>query len=277
VTAAGRALHLLGAARGAGLPDHEIVRLHPAVLALVPPGIGPGTVELPSLDGPVTGLGGSAHDIADDDPAVLREALRLRARWVQELMARAAWEIGRRLAAARALPAADAVRLLALDEVTAMVAGSPAPADLGERIADAESARESTRGSATLPAAFRLRTDGSVVAVARRGASGDGTPAGGGRGEGVVAHGPGMPPEGAVLVVTTLDPGLAAALPRLAGLVAETGSPLSHLAILARELGVATVVGVADARTRFPEGAVVIVDGTSGEVVLADQSGQGAA
>lgn len=71
-----------------------------------------------------------------------------------------------------------------------------------------------------------------------------------------------------VLVVATLDPGLAAALPSLAGLVAETGSALSHLAILARELGVATVVGLPGARRRLPAGARVLVDGRSGEVQL---------
>jgi pyruvate,water dikinase len=262
VTAAGRALHLLAAARRAGMTDDEIIRHHPAVLALVPPTIGPGPVVLPPVDvvAPATG----ALTVADDDPAVLREALRLRARWVQELVARVAWEIGRRLATDGVLPSAAAVRALRLDELEAiLIAGVAAPADLEERVGTA--AR-----TASLPAAFRVRTDGSVVAVTRRGTAGrDGTPAGGGRGEGIVVHGPGMPPEGAVLVVTTLDPGLAAALPRLAGLVAETGSPLSHLAILARELGVPTVVGVPDARERFAEGVAVIVDGTSGEVALA--------
>ena len=74
---------------------------------------------------------------------------------------------------------------------------------------------------------------------------------------------------GEVLVVRTLDPGLAAALPGLAGLVAETGSVLSHLAILARELDVPTVVGVPDAVHRFPAGSIVVVDGTTGEVSLA--------
>jgi pyruvate,water dikinase len=68
--------------------------------------------------------------------------------------------------------------------------------------------------------------------------------------------------------VRTLDPGLAAALPGLGGLVSETGSVLSHLAILARELGVPTVVGVADALNRFPAGSVVVVDGTTGDVSL---------
>lgn len=73
-----------------------------------------------------------------------------------------------------------------------------------------------------------------------------------------------------MLVVRTLDPGLAPLLPLLAGLVAETGSLLSHLAILARELGVPTVVGVADAIARFPAGTVVVVDGATGEVSRLD-------
>jgi pyruvate,water dikinase len=289
VTAAGRALHLLAAAREAGLADDEIVRRHPAVLALVPPTIGgdPSAAfgQYDGLDRGQLAESSGGHGADADDPAILREALRLRARWVQELTARAAWELGARLHRSGVLPAAGAVRLLQLDELEAIVAagsGATAPADLEER------RPTPARNATSLPAAFRVRTDGSVVAVerkARRRATGSagaaGTPAGGGRGEGVVSHGPGMPPEGAVLVVTTLDPGLAAALPRLSGLVAETGSPLSHLAILARELGVPTVVGVPDARARYAEGTVLVVDGTTGEVVVTadvgDASGMGGA
>jgi pyruvate,water dikinase len=69
-----------------------------------------------------------------------------------------------------------------------------------------------------------------------------------------------------VLVVTTLTPELAPLLPRLHGIVAETGSVLSHLAILAREAGVATVVGYAQARQQLPEGSDVLVDGDTGRV-----------
>ncbi len=91
-------------------------------------------------------------------------------------------------------------------------------------------------------------------------------------------HGGDGPPEpGAVLVVRTLDPDLAPLLPRLGGLVAETGSFLSHLAILAREFGVPTAVGVEGAVTRFPAGADVVVDGTTGEVSLVDGHQSGAA
>jgi pyruvate,water dikinase len=75
-----------------------------------------------------------------------------------------------------------------------------------------------------------------------------------------------------VLVVRTLDPGLAGVLPSLVGRVSETGSALSHLAILARELGVATVVGVPGARQRFPVGSRVVVDGLTGQVSVLDDT-----
>jgi pyruvate,water dikinase len=96
----------------------------------------------------------------------------------------------------------------------------------------------------------------------------DGIPAGGGRGAGIVRHSIDGALDGAdtVLVVVNLEPELAPALPGLAGLVAETGSPLSHLAILAREMHVPTVVAVPDARHRFPCGTRVVVDGTTGEI-----------
>jgi rifampicin phosphotransferase len=76
-------------------------------------------------------------------------------------------------------------------------------------------------------------------------------------------------------VVDVLAPALATKLPGLVGLVSETGSALSHLAILAREMGVPTVVAVAGARQRFPEGSSVVVDGLTGEVVLVEGEGAG--
>ena len=120
------------------------------------------------------------------------------------------------------------------------------------------------------PDRFRLTTDGAVAALPARTNGvepGGGLGAGGGRGSGEVwdlADGP--PPAGAVVVTRFLDPGLAAHLPGLAGLVAETGSVLSHLAIVARELGIPTVVGAAGAVERFPAGTALLVDGHTGEV-----------
>jgi pyruvate,water dikinase len=60
---------------------------------------------------------------------------------------------------------------------------------------------------------------------------------------------------------------------RLGALVAETGSALSHLAILAREYHVPTVVGVVGATGRFHDGDVVAVDGTTGAVDLVVAAG----
>ncbi|MEY4229686.1 MAG: hypothetical protein RLZZ362_535, partial [Actinomycetota bacterium] len=94
---------------------------------------------------------------------------------------------------------------------------------------------------------------------------------------GVVVHRlvPGSVPatsaaHGTVLVTRFLEPQLAPLLPYLQGLVAETGSALSHLAILAREMGVATVVDVPGALQRFTPGTRVLVDGTTGAVDVLD-------
>jgi pyruvate,water dikinase len=250
-TAAGVALAALAGARRSGLDDDDVLAAHPVVLALVAPSIadrGPLPVHVP----------------AGDEPAVVaalgpREALRLRVRWVHELTAVAARELGRRLVERGGLDGVDDVAMLTFAELEDVVAGRPAPGELAGRAA-AE--------SPPLPAAFRLGAGGGTVAVRLHGAAGKaGQGAGGGRASGTVHDGSG-PLEGAVLVVTSLDPRLAPQLPALRALVAETGSPLSHLAILAREHGVATVVGVPDAVRRFPPGTSLLVDGTSGDVTV---------
>jgi pyruvate,water dikinase len=73
---------------------------------------------------------------------------------------------------------------------------------------------------------------------------------------------------GQILVaVTTMPPwtplfGIAAAV------VAETGGPLSHCAIVAREYGIPAVVGAHGATQRIQQGQSITVDGTNGVVVL---------
>ena len=152
---------------------------------------------------------------------------------------------------------------LTLDEVVAAVADGDFPDDLGHR---------SLGDAPPLPPTFRLSKAGAVVTVVDRRHTSGGRAAGGGRGVGPVRHWDGSTPEpGDVLVVATLGPELAAVLPGLHGLVSETGSPLAHLAILAREFGVPTVVGLSDACRRFPPGASVVVDGDTGEVALVSE------
>ncbi len=254
VTAAAAALRVLANERRVDVSDEEMVARHPVLLALVPPAIGV-PIELP----PVPASMPPAQDA--DEEQLLREALRLRGRWLQELTARAAIALGRRLFDGGQLSEPSAVRALTFAELRALVRrelafAAPAPVVLD---------------GAPLPAKFRLTPEGAVVAVRAtsdtNGSGGRG--AGGGRATGVVFPVDALPADGAVLVVRTLDPGLASLLPGLRGLVSETGSVLSHLAILAREFGVPTVVGVEDATTRFPAGTAVVVDGSTGEVSAA--------
>ncbi|MCP2314817.1 pyruvate, water dikinase [Nocardia amikacinitolerans] len=250
-TAAEMALSALAAARATGLPEERVIEELPVVLALIPPRIGP-PPRVPEVDTDPLPIGEGAGELA-----LAREALRLRARWVQELGARAAWELGSRLAATGLLDDPGASTLLSLEELRTAVRYRRLPDDLSDR---------TTPDELALPAEFRLATDGFPIAVSRgRGRADRGIGAGGGVGRGMVHIGD-HPPAGSVLVVRHLDPRLAVVVPRLSGLIAETGSPLSHLAILAREYGVPVVVGYPDATRRLPDGAVVQVDGRSGEV-----------
>ena len=179
-------------------------------------------------------------------------------------MARAAWELGRRLVDVGLLADQDDVRLLHARGAEAAVqrrAPFVAPSPPG-----------SSPPGRPLPTRFRLDDDGRAWAAPPRRSRRRRAPDGPTASAPAAARRP-VPstsprgvevPAGSVLVVGHLDPRLATVIPRLAGLVAETGSPLSHLAILAREHGVATVVGLADATTRFRAGDVVTVDGHRG-------------
>jgi pyruvate,water dikinase len=71
---------------------------------------------------------------------------------------------------------------------------------------------------------------------------------------------------GDVLVTRVAGPSLSHVLPHVAGVVAELGGSTSHLASLARERGVATVLGVLDATRKIPDGSQVAVDGVAGIV-----------
>lgn len=252
-TAAGRALAALAAGRARGLDDATLVTAAPEVLALIPPRLaGPG--PLPDAAAP----GGEPADAAGAGPPLPpREALRLRIRWVQEYQARLVREIAVRN------PGLDAARAAQLrwSELLTAAAGHGPPAGLADRAP--------RTAAAPLPDAFRLA--GDVVVPEPPGARADGDHRAGrgvcgGRAAGTAWDGTGSPPADAVLVVRTLHPALAGLLPAVRGLVAQTGSPLSHLAVLARELRLPAVTNVRDAVYRFPDGSPVLVDGGSGAV-----------
>ncbi|APZ43946.1 phosphoenolpyruvate--protein phosphotransferase [Acidihalobacter ferrooxydans] len=79
------------------------------------------------------------------------------------------------------------------------------------------------------------------------------------------------PPRASIVVAEDLSPSDVATLQqaRIGGLVTEYGGPLSHTAILARSLGIPTLMGVHAAGRLLRDGERVILDGAAG-LLLAD-------
>ena len=75
---------------------------------------------------------------------------------------------------------------------------------------------------------------------------------------------------GEILVAEVTDVGYTTAFSYATAVVTELGGPMSHAAVVAREFGIPCVVDVADATRRLPPGALVEVDGDSGEIQVLD-------
>ncbi len=73
-----------------------------------------------------------------------------------------------------------------------------------------------------------------------------------------------------VVVADELSPSAAAELDweHVLAVAVDQGSPTHHTSILARSLGIPAVVGLVRASREIPPGALVVVDGSKGEVVL---------
>ncbi|MFD8043117.1 PEP/pyruvate-binding domain-containing protein [Streptomyces chartreusis] len=253
-TAAAEALAELAEGRARGLSDEALLEHHPVLLALLPPTLGTraGLPQQAVRTGLPRGVGALP----------VREGLRLRIRWVQEMQAQMVRELARRLDPGGCGPGLPQLALLNWDELVRAADGQGLPSDLAER--------QPRPDTAPLPAVFRLaggRPLAQLPPGQRKSDAGQG--AGGGFATGTAWDGHGARPEDAVLVVRTLDPALAPLLPGLAGLVAETGSVLSHLAVLAREYRIPTAVGVPEAVDRFPNGTPLTVAGSTGAVTEA--------
>ncbi len=67
-------------------------------------------------------------------------------------------------------------------------------------------------------------------------------------------------PSGAILVVHHSSPSFAAVLPRAAGLIADVGSPLGHLATIAREYRVPALLNTENATEILSPGQVITMD-----------------
>lgn len=71
---------------------------------------------------------------------------------------------------------------------------------------------------------------------------------------------------GEILVAARTDPGWVPLYPSVSGLLVERGSPLSHSAIVARELGLPTIVNIPGLLATVKDGAIVEMDGATGMV-----------
>ncbi|MFI1168934.1 phosphoenolpyruvate synthase [Streptomyces sp. NPDC020801] len=198
--------------------------------------------------------------------------------------------MGRDLAGAGAIESWDDVFMLRLGEVRGAYEGEIAHAELKELTA---LRRRQLATDATLHAPSRFTTRGAPYwsgnleragwaggPAARSGARElRGTPCCPG-----VAEGPAVvtdtPREigGGILVTYRTDPGWVPALSSAAAVLIERGSPLTHVAVVARELGIPTVVQVKGATTEIRTGTLLRVDGAAGTVtVLAEPSADGTA
>jgi pyruvate,water dikinase len=97
---------------------------------------------------------------------------------------------------------------------------------------------------------------------------GIGTSRGRATGRAVMVNDPGAAKirAGDVVVARHTDPGWTPIFSLIGGIVTEEGGLLNHCSIVARELGIPSVVGVRRATQLIPEGARVTVDGGAGIV-----------
>ena len=80
---------------------------------------------------------------------------------------------------------------------------------------------------------------------------------------------------GEILVASRTDPGWIPLYPSISGLLIEKGSVLSHSAIVAREMGIPTIVGVDNLLNRIQDGDEVEMDAETGTITLLKEETEG--
>lgn len=183
--------------------------------------------------------------------------------------------MGHRLVEAGIFDDPSDIFYLTVDEISAFEAGRAVTTDLGGLVAlrRAEFARH-----ATARLADRIETVGTVALCDLAPASTQPTAGDVLKGQGVCAGvveapvrvvrtpGSDLRLEGHILVAERTDPGWAPLFPAASGLLVEHGSPLSHSAVLARELGLPAVVGIPGILCALQDEDVIRMDGTAGTV-----------
>lgn len=181
-------------------------------------------------------------------------------------------EMGQRLVASGTLDSADDIYHLRLDDLERLGPTWPPPAPLQDALRASVTARRTRRDALhhvpMLPPMAASTTTPPDDAIAY------GTPGSPGVASGPVrlVHGPaafGRVQPGDVVVAPFTNPAWTPLFARAAAVIVDTGSAVSHAAIVAREYGLPAVMGTRDALTRLHDGQQVTVDGTRG-LVFAD-------
>jgi nucleoside-diphosphate-sugar epimerase/phosphohistidine swiveling domain-containing protein len=197
----------------------------------------------------------------------------VRANWVLRNLMR---EFGRRLVEAGVFDTADDVFYLLVDELDAL------PVDVAGLVARrrAEQQRLATVVPPTVFSGSWQPTTASSLALTT-GESMRGVGVCGGRVRGRVRI---VRPEtiddlqpGEILVAEVTDVGYTAAFSYAAAVVTELGGPMSHAAVVAREFGFPCVVDVQGATKVLPSGALIEVDGSTGEILVLELAADGPA
>ncbi|OBA74165.1 hypothetical protein A5641_28545 [Mycobacterium sp. 1554424.7] len=222
-----------------------------------PPTPQPQPTRIPLHAKPIARLAG--HQLRDRE---VRRDKVVRANWVLRNLMR---EYGRRLVEAGILQTADDVFYLLVDELDAL------PADVGGLVARRRAERR--RLAAVVPPTVfsgSWQPTATTPAALSGGDTLRGVGVSGGRVRGRVRI---VRPEtiddlqpGEILVAEVTDVGYTAAFCYAAAVVTELGGPMSHAAVVAREFGFPCVVDVAGATKSLPPGALIEVDGTTGEI-----------
>jgi pyruvate,water dikinase len=199
-------------------------------------------------------------------------------------MRRALLRLGDLLCAQGSLARREDVFFLVRDELRAVVETGTPPADLQATVAERRRVWQQRRRLAPPPTLGRSWIMGGLGAMAERlrdavadaqdgsGVILSGLPASPGRVTAPVRviRAPDAFDElrrGEVLVAPATTPAWSILFDRAAAVVTDTGSPLAHTSLVAREFGIPAVVATGCATTRLRTGEVVTVDGGAGYVL----------
>jgi pyruvate,water dikinase len=201
-----------------------------------------------------------------------REDTRFYATLILPITHRTLVEFGRRLAQVGVLDDPSDVWHLKLDDLDRINGTWPPPPSLAQELRAIVQRRKALRaalqGTPLVDPRLRGRTappEGDAVVRGMPGSPG-------------VAEGPvrvihdasefGKLQPGEVLVAPYTNPAWTPLFERAAAVVVDSGGPMSHAAIVAREYGIPAVMGTIDATQRLADGQHVLVDGSQGLVML---------